>query len=212
MAMRNAVRAASNDFIFTQTVDWSYDLRQLRIFLELLKHFDVVQGVRPTPIRLISYIPVVRSIWRIRSRSDNLRKAVVSLSNYYLIKLLYGVPFRDFQNLNFYPRELAQAQTLEANSAFSNPELLIKCTAAGARVIEVPIRFFPRQLGEAKGTSIRSIRRALFDVLGNWWRWGRSLPRVDGRDGRGQIFRVSEPFDLEPEVTQLVAPLFPDFR
>jgi hypothetical protein len=33
-----------------------------RVFLELLKHFDVVQGIRPVSIRLLSYTPVVRSI------------------------------------------------------------------------------------------------------------------------------------------------------
>jgi hypothetical protein len=55
--------------LFSQTVDWSYDLSNLRIFLELLKHFDVVQGVRPVPLRLLSYIPVLRSIYRVRRRS-----------------------------------------------------------------------------------------------------------------------------------------------
>ena len=138
-ACRRAVAEARKDFLFWQTVDWSYDLTYLRVFLELLKHFDVVQGIRPAPERLLSHIPVIRSIYRIKSRSDNLQKAVVSLSNYYLLRLLYGVKFHDFQNVTFYPAALVQSLTLVGKSSFINPELLLKTHARGARFLEVPI-------------------------------------------------------------------------
>jgi Glycosyl transferase family 2 len=49
MACRTAIAAASKEFVFWQTVDWSYDISKLRIFLELLEHFDAVQGIRPSP-------------------------------------------------------------------------------------------------------------------------------------------------------------------
>ena len=48
---RRAIAAATKEIVFWQTVDWSYDIRNLRIFLELTNHFNVVQGVRPLPIR-----------------------------------------------------------------------------------------------------------------------------------------------------------------
>jgi hypothetical protein len=41
MAFRTALATASKDF-FSQTVDWSDDLSRLRVFLELLEHFDAV--------------------------------------------------------------------------------------------------------------------------------------------------------------------------
>ncbi len=53
-SLKRAMAAARKEFVFWQTVDWSYDLTHLRLFLELLKHFDVVVGVRPVPIRLLS--------------------------------------------------------------------------------------------------------------------------------------------------------------
>src|SRR5262249_38084802 len=102
MAFRTALATASKEYFFSQTVDWSYDLSRVRVFLELLKHFDAVQGIRPVPIRLLSYIPVVRSIYRIRRRSDTLYKAVISLANYYILRVLFGVRFHDFQNITFY--------------------------------------------------------------------------------------------------------------
>src|SRR5262245_43466562 len=138
VALRTAVTHASKDFLFWETVDWSYDISKLRIFLELLKHFDVVQRVRPVPIRLLSYIPVIRSIYRVKSRSDSFRKAMVSLTNYYVLRILFGVNFHDFQNVTFYSRRLAQALQISSRTAFANPEHLLKSLASGARIIEVP--------------------------------------------------------------------------
>jgi len=212
-ACRTAIAGARKEFLFWQTVDWAYDLTYLRIFLELLKHVDVVQGIRPAPERLLSHIPVIRSIYRIKSRSDNLKKAVVSLANYYLLRLLYGVKFHDFQNVTFYPTALAQSSSLEGKSSFVNPELLIKTHARGVRFLEVPIPFIPRQAGEAKGTKLRTIIRSVRDVFGNWFAWGLKLRLARRRAQRpDQIFRVSQPVYLDEDVLELVVPLFKCYR
>src|SRR5262249_45605291 len=73
---KRGVSLAEKEYLFWQTIDWSYDLRNLGIFLALLDHFGVVIGVRPVPIRLLAYIPVVRSIYRVRTRSDNFIRAM----------------------------------------------------------------------------------------------------------------------------------------
>ena len=212
-ACRRAVAEARKEFLFWQTVDWSYDLTYLRVFLELLKHFDVVQGIRPAPERLLSHIPVIRSIYRIKSRSDNLQKAVVSLSNYYLLRLLYGVKFHDFQNVTFYPAALVHSLTLVGKSSFINPELLLKTHARGARFLEVPIPFIPRRAGVAKGTKLRTVIRSVRDVFGNWFDWGLKLRLERRRANRpDQIFRVSQPVYLDEEVLELIIPLFKSYR
>jgi glycosyltransferase involved in cell wall biosynthesis len=210
-SFKRALAAARKEFVFWQTVDWSYDLTHLRTFLELLKHFDVVVGVRPVPIRLLSYIPVLRSIYRVRSRSDNLRKAVVSLGNYYLIRILYKMGFEDFQNIHFYPTAVAQSFRLEGQSSFLAPELLARAMAKGCRFIEVPIHFIPRGGGQAKGTKLRSIIRSVWDIWRNWFRWGWRFRR-SRRHAPQQIWRVSQPFFLDEEVLRLVVPLFRSFR
>lgn len=211
-ACRNAVKNAQNDIIFWQTVDWSYDLKNLRLFLELTKHYDVVQGIRPTPIRLFSYIPGLRSLYRVKSRSDNLWAAVVSLSNYYILRIFYGLNFHDFQNITFYPRQLVQSLDLVGTSAFVNPEMLIKAHATGASFIEVPIRFLPRQKGQAKGIKPKAVVRAVLDVFRNWVQWGLKLRMQRGKEPGQSIKRVSEPFFLNDQVLRLVLPLFKEFR
>jgi glycosyltransferase involved in cell wall biosynthesis len=211
-SFKRALASAQKEFVFWQTVDWSYDLTHLRVFLELLKHFDVVVGVRPVPIRLLSYIPVIRSIYRVRTRSDNFRKAIVSLGNYYLVRILYRMDFHDFQNIQFYPTTLLQGLKLEGESSFLAPEMMAKTLARGYQFLEVPIPFIRRSAGEAKGTHIRSIVRSLRDVWGNWFRWGWRFRLSRRADPRRQIWRVSEPFFLEEDVLRLVIPLLKYLR
>lgn len=208
---RRAIKAASKEYLFWQTVDWSYDIRNLRLFLELLKHYDVVQGIRPTPIRLLSHIPVLRSIYRVKTRSDNFKKAIVSLSNYYILRILFGIKFQDFQNVTLYPTRVLQNVALTGDSAFLNPECLLRVYETGARFIEVPIPFIPRTIGEAKGTRLTAILRAVRDVFTSWLKWGLEYRRNVSKLPANRIDRVSEPFGLDNEVAVLVLPMLKDF-
>jgi hypothetical protein len=210
---KRAIGAAQKEYFLWQTVDWSYDISNLRIFLELLKHYDVVQGIRPTPIRLLSYIPVIRSIYRVKSRSDNFRKAIVSLTNYYLLRILFGAHFQDFQNVTFYPTKLMQSAELHGNSSFVNPECLLRAYESGARFIEVPIRFLSRSTGEAKGTKLRPVLKSMRDIGIAWLKWGHGFrQRTRALTTMRQIYRVSEPFHLDDDVLKLVLPLLKEFR
>ena len=212
ISCRRAINAASKDFLFWQTVDWSYDIDALRIYLELLKHYDVVQGIRPVPERLLSYIPVLRSIYRVKGRSDNLWKAMVSLGNYYVQRILFGVHFHDFQNVTFYPTKLAQSLDLQGVTPFVNPEMLIKAFYRRSRFIEVPISFIPRSKGEAKGTKIMTILRTIADIIKHWVAWGWRIRLPSARRNRGSIQRVANPIRLPDEVLVLILPLLKKFR
>lgn len=213
LSCRKAIKAATKEFLFWETVDWSYDIDDLRIYLELLNHYDVVQGIRPVPERLLSYIPVLRSIYRVKGRSDNLWKATISLSNYYVQRILFGVHFHDFQNVTFYSTTFAQSLDLKATTPFLNPEMLIKAYYKGARFIEVPISFIPRTMGEAKGTKFTTIVRTITDILKHWLDWGWKVRFLSSKHQTlGLIQRVARPIHLPDEVLQLVIPLFKKFR
>jgi hypothetical protein len=161
----------------------------------------------------VSHIPVLRSIYRVRGRSDNLRKAIISLTNYYVQRILFGVHFHDFQNVTFYPTALAQSLGLEARTPFVNPEMLIKAYYRGCRFIEVPINFIRRTKGEAKGTRLTTVLRTVVDILWHWLRWGWRLRFLASyRRHRGTIQRVESPFFLPDTVLPLVIPLFRKYR
>ncbi len=175
---KKAINSASKEYLFWQTIDWSYDLSLLRAFLELLKSYDVVAGVRRAPVKaadkamepILGFLKLF-GIKHITRRSDTLPKAIISVINYILIRSLFHVPLSDYQNVVFYPRELIQSIALEANSSFTNPEGLIKCYWRGASIIEVPISFLPRQSGDAKGTRPKSIMNSLRDIFRLWFKW-----------------------------------------
>lgn len=171
-----AISLATRDYLFWQTVDWSYDITLLASSLPLLAECDVLQGVRLDAMSL-------RTFWR--QRSDTSQKAIISLVNYWLIRLLFGLPLHDFQNVTVYPRRLIQSISLESESAFTNPECLLKAWWRGARIQEVPVPFLKRQKGVAKGTRPRAVLAAVSDVLRWWLRWVALSPR--SRRGRGAV-------------------------
>jgi hypothetical protein len=91
----------------------------------------------------------------------------------------------DFQNVTLYPTKLIQSVELVSDSAFINPECLLKTWWKGTRFKEFPVPFCKRQAGEAKGTKPKMIWNAIKDIVGYWWSWvvlGRRQDR-----GRGSV-------------------------
>lgn len=175
---KKAIKSATNDYLFWQTIDWAYDISYLRIFLELLKSYDVVAGVRREPVRAADRAmkPVLGllklfGIKHITRRSDTVAKAIISVINYMLIRCLFNIPLSDYQNVVFYPTKLIQSVAFEANSSFNNPEGLIKTYWRGASIVEVPVSFLPRQSGEAKGAQPKAIINSVENIFRLWFKW-----------------------------------------
>ena len=189
LSCQKAVQTASKEFLFWQTVDWSYDISLVRIFFELLKTHDVVAGVRREPTdrasiqkRLLSFFRVLGPE-HLRVRSDTVGKAWVSVLNYYLIRFLFKFPLSDYQNVVFYRTSLIQSFKMESKSSFANPEFLLKAHWSGASIAEVPISFIPRTTGEGKGVSFKTIKASMTDIITLWFQWiilGKKPGRQEG--------------------------------
>ncbi len=179
---KRAIALAQKDYLFWQMVDWSYDIRELIPSLRLLEKYDVLQGVRIDPISPFGLMA---------RRSDHFGKAVVSITNYLLIRLLFTLPLRDYQNVTVYPRRLIQSVRLQTESAFTNPECLLKVWWKGATIKEVSVPFIRRQKGTAKGTSVKAVVTAVRDILYWWIRWILLGQRQDR--GRGRVTAWNEP-------------------
>lgn len=210
-SFKRAVSLAEKEYLFWQTVDWSYDLTNLHIYLSLLQHFGIVVGVRPVPVRLLAYLPVVRSIYRVRTRSDDFMRAMVSLANYYVLRILFGLDVHDFQNIQFHRTKVLQSFELRGESSFLGIEMMIRARSRGLDLIEVPITFIPRAAGVSKGIRLGAIWKSCRDIAVNWVEWGWRF-RLEGRRERGRIYRLLEPAFLEEHVIVLCAPLFKKYR
>jgi glycosyltransferase involved in cell wall biosynthesis len=197
-SFRHALSTASKEIVFWQTVDWSYDLGNLHAKLAYLKTYDIVQGARRGMLlKKRFWIPsfftrVIRlfGIEHFSNRSDNRFKALVSITNYVLIRLLFRVPLSDFQNVSFYRTQWLKTIAPTSDSAFGNPEMLIKSFWSGKTIKEVPMNFIPRQRGKAKGVNLRSVTGAIRDIFGFWIRWQLTSP--PGTKKKGRIDRVTD--------------------
>jgi len=191
ISSRRAIQRAEKEYLLSQTIDWSYDLSRLAEFLPFLHDYDILQGTRRAPVRtkipFLSPFATCISLCdpgHLKKRSDNLQKAMVSVINYVLVRILYGVPLSDFQNITIYPTKWVQSLTYEATSSFANPEGLVKSYWNGMSIKEVPIPFIPRKEGEAKGTRLPAIIASIKDVFGLALKWRLQGSRVFTRKGR----------------------------
>lgn len=193
-ALATTIEAADKEYFMWQMVDWSYDIAHLRQYLELLREYDVVAGVRDIPLLSKGVSGAFRELFSHASRrSDNLWKAIVSLTNYALVRFLFALPMTDYQNVVLYPTALIKSLGMEARSSFANPELLMKAHWRGASIVEVPIEFCPRLVGEAKGTRPQAIVKSILDILSLWYRWvvQQRLP-AQGKHGAIRRLRAQE--------------------
>jgi len=178
-----AISLARKEYLFWQMVDWSYDLSRLGEYLPHLgRDCDVLQGVRPGTVSFSGVL---------RQRSDTAYKGFVSITNYLLLRALFRLPVHDYQNVTVYPTRLIQSVALESESAFTNPEGLIKVWWKGLTIRQFPVPFLKRLRGVAKGAGPRVVLRSLADILRFWFRWVVLGSRPD--KGRGRVILLDEP-------------------
>ncbi|MFZ3089138.1 MAG: glycosyltransferase family 2 protein [Nitrospirota bacterium] len=196
ISSQRAIQLASKEYLFWQTIDWSYDISNLRLYLEYLKNCDIVQGVRRKPIevkiRFLKPIALILKLFGIKhltKRSDTIPKAIVSVINYMLIRLLFRVPLSDFQNITFYPTKWIQSIKYESKSSFANPEGLIKSYWNGMSIKEVKIDFIARSRGVAKGTKFGSLANSVRDIFILWFKW--IVLNHRGKIRKGKVYRLS---------------------
>ncbi|MFH1453386.1 MAG: glycosyltransferase family 2 protein [Armatimonadota bacterium] len=146
-------KAASKEIVFNNTVDAFFDTQDLPGILPYLDEYDAVSGCRSD------------------LKANNLYQKMLTLINYYLIKVLFRVNLRAFQTLQFHRRSFFDEIEIEARSSFLSPELLLKALKSGRSLKEVEITFHPRKQGTPKGGKLSSVVRSLKDVLGFWCKW-----------------------------------------
>lgn len=152
-SMKKALSLARKEFLIWQTQDWSYELDG---FIEIIQagtmQNAIVHGARKLDSSLTS-------------RSDSKSKALISLCNYWLIRLLFRAPFSDFQNVTLYPKVIYKKYALVTESSFTSPELLLRTWNDGVDFIEISVNFIPRKFGIAKGTKLASVLRSVLEII-----------------------------------------------
>jgi glycosyltransferase involved in cell wall biosynthesis len=150
------MRAARGDIVMHNGMDEPFHLEDFGAVLACFPEADVVAVVRTD-----------------RSANSAYR-ALTSLANYWLLKLLFQPPFRDMNFVQAYKREVVHAAPVKARSpAFVTPELLMRAHDLGFRIAEVRATFHRRLHGRASHGKPRDILWTLSDMLSF---------RLEGRD------------------------------
>lgn len=148
ITVADGLRAATGDWVAFVDGDGQFDPRDLRQLAELSEGADLIAG------------------WRIH-RADPWHRSVVSGTFNVLVRLLYGISYRDVDcGFKLIRRELLQvASPILARSALLNTELYFKAKRSGLVIRQVGIQHHPRVAGVRSGGRLIPILRAVRELV-----------------------------------------------
>jgi glycosyltransferase involved in cell wall biosynthesis len=150
-ALTSGFRAARGDAILFMDADQQFDPADLAHLAPFVRQADVVAG------------------YRVKRRDPWIRLIYARVFNLSM-RLLFGLSLRDIDcAFKVYRADLLRTIDLATTGALINTELLVKAQRAGARIVEVGVRHFPRPTGESSGGSARVILRAVRETVWLWW-------------------------------------------
>ena len=151
-ALRSGISHSKADIIVLAEADGTFRSSDLEKLLNCLMDNDVVQGTRTNP----SYIQYKANMNRPRIFFNKLFGNFISLlwpRNKTLLSDV-GCTYRAFWRTKY---DKIKKNLISDSAAFA-PELTIECINNGFRVIEIPVNYYPRNMGVSKfsGTYIKS--------------------------------------------------------
>jgi len=154
--------AASKSLTFFMDSDGQFDIHDLALLLPLReKGYRVVLGYR-------------------KHRNDALIRKINAHGWNTLVTLLFGLRVRDVDcAFKLYDTALVRVCDVRSEGAMVNTEMLVKLSRLHVKLIQVPVRHYPRQHGSATGANIRVILHAfreLFRLRGKLKSWHAEVP------------------------------------
>jgi glycosyltransferase involved in cell wall biosynthesis len=161
-ALRAGLRVAEGELVFFSDADLQFDLSELEKLVSHAERFEIVAGYR---------FP----------RRDPWPRRVIAFSWGWLVGRLFDLPVRDIDcAFKVFQRRALEAIAIESLGAFINTEILVRCSAAGHRIRQVPVTHRARQRGRQTGAHPRVIVRALTELASLYreLRWAQRSGRA----------------------------------
>lgn len=146
-----AICSARGDFFILIPADLAMELEALDRYLAAAANADIVAGVTG-------------------ARPDyTLYRRAVSWLNGTLLRLLFGLPIRNFNYIHLYRLSLLRQLRLQfTGSAMLYAEIFVKARLRGARIVQIPVPYVPRASGKATGATPSLILRTGRDMIRLW--------------------------------------------
>ncbi|NLC56586.1 MAG: polyprenol monophosphomannose synthase [Armatimonadetes bacterium] len=152
-------------FLLEMDCDFSHDPADLPRLLAAAADADVVLGSRYVPGGATPDWPWPR---RVLSRGGSL-----------YARQILGLGYRDltggFKCFRRRALELLDLESIRANGYAFQIEMTWRCHLAGLRIVEIPIVFHDRRVGQSKMS-----RQIVWEAIGTVWRMRRLRPAGDG--------------------------------
>lgn len=151
-AMKSCYENANGDYIFLGPADGQFDYSQIELFLEKIPKFDIVVAYRV-------------------KNEESIRRKVNSFFFHMIAKILFGIPLREFSSCILYSKEVRNSIKIHADpiSCLFLPELMYKSMKKNYKFAQVPINFYKRKGGVAKGSHIKMIIKTLSEMFRFWF-------------------------------------------
>lgn len=143
--------AAKYELVLNNSMDYPFDLKDLKEILPFFPEVDVV------------------IIARVDRSAHSWYRKMISIVHNWIIRLLFFINISDFNFIQVYKKEVLNAIHVEAQSpSFVTAELLIKARDKKFKIKEVKKVFYPREKGESHCGKPRHIFWAFADMLSFW--------------------------------------------
>lgn len=148
ITVADGLRAADGDWVAFIDGDGQFDPHDLRLLADVAQGADLIAG------------------WRIH-REDPWHRSVVSGTFNVLVRLLYGISYRDVDcGFKLMRREVLElAKPILARSALLNTELYFKAERSGLTIRQVGITHHRRVAGVRSGGKLIPILRAIRELV-----------------------------------------------
>lgn len=149
-AIRTGLEAAMGDLILYTDADLPFDFRLIPRLLERAAEDRLIIGCR-------------------LNRGEGLRRWLLTKGYNLLCRLLAGVSLRD---INFacklIPRAAVSGMRLASEGSFIDAEIVLECRRQGLKIVEFPMAYHPRTLGQStlsRPRVVAGILREMFQYL-----------------------------------------------
>lgn len=146
-AANTGVKHCSLDFILLIPADGQFDPAEIPAFIDALKKYDLVIGVRSN------------------REGYSFFRHIVSFTYISLVKLLFGKCYRDTNWVQAWRKEVFDKVTPESSGVFFLHETIARAEKAGFTTTEIESAHRHRKEGNAHGGKLKVILFTLYEML-----------------------------------------------
>ncbi len=152
-AVRSGILAADGDRVLYTDADLPFDLNEIGRLVRLAAAYEAG----------------IVSAYRFERKAEGFRRMIYSSIYNGLVRVMLGIRVRD---VNFacklISRNVLRDITIKSEGSFIDAEILARAERSGYGIIQVGLDFFPRTVGLSTLSSLRTIRKILREMFGQF--------------------------------------------